>query len=113
MFYLRFASLALLAGLAVSTFMISPQDLGPFGITIWFGILLLAVTGLVTLWLWRRRYGLSPEGLWLALRRGFLISVWIVALLALNSLRQLSIRDIILIIVLGVLVDFYLRRIEK
>lgn len=103
----------MLAALLISTFLVSPQELGPFGITAWFGALLVIATSFISQWLMSRRYNSSDGGFWLALRRAFLISVWLVALLALNSLRQLVIRDIILIIVLGLLVDFYLRRIEK
>lgn len=109
---IRLASIAILAGLSISMLLVKPQELGPFGITVWFSVLLVAITGFITLWLWRR-YDDTREGFLLALRRGFVISVWVVALLALNSLRQLDIRDIILIIILGLLVDFYWRRIEK
>ncbi len=107
---LQLGSVLIAVGLVASVFFTSPNDLGPFGITIWFALLLVVVTIATTYLIYRRRKDYSSRGFMRALPRGFLIAVWAVALLALNSLRQLTITDIILITVLVVVIDFYMRR---
>lgn len=105
--------LLLFATLIVSMFITNPDELGPFGLTLWFSTLLTATTGLLWIILTSFIYGKSREGMMIALRRSFLISMWAVAILALSSLRQLGIRDIILLTVLGLLIDFYMKRVQK
>ncbi|MEX0749153.1 MAG: hypothetical protein WD467_01280 [Candidatus Saccharimonadales bacterium] len=109
----RIVTALLFGGLLMSLFLTNPDSLGPFGLTAWFSALLVAFTGLLMLGLLRWRYERSRAGFLLALRRSFLASLWVVALLALSSLRQLSIRDIILLTVLGVLIDFYMQRVQR
>ncbi|PSO43455.1 hypothetical protein BRC19_00315 [Candidatus Saccharibacteria bacterium QS_5_54_17] len=97
-------------GLIASLLVTSPDQLGPFGITIWFALLLLVTAAALTWLIYRRRKEYNRAGFMHASRRGFLIALWAVSLLALNSLRQLAITDIILITVLVVVIDFYMRR---
>ncbi len=93
----------------------TPDKLGPFGITLWFSGLLFALGGWFTLGL----YGISRlihperalEHLSENLRHGILIGTWITALVALHSLHQLGLKDIILISVLVAAVEFYFRRV--
>lgn len=113
LFAIRLLTLGLVVILVTSMFLLSPSAMGPFGLTAWFSGLLVAVTGGLLLGLLRFRYPKTREGFTLALRRSFLISMWAVALLALSSLRQLSIRDIILLTILGLLVDFYMQRVGQ
>lgn len=109
-FWMQRASVAIAAVLVISLFVTSPSQLGPFGITLWFLGLLIAMASGLTLGLYKFGQHRGQEALVDALRRSFLISVWAVALLALGSLRQLGIRDIILLTILGLLIDFYMRR---
>lgn len=94
-------------------FLTNPEELGPFGITAWFMALLVLLTAGSTLGVTRLRRDRSKSGFLRTVRRSFLISLWIVALLALGSLRQLTIGDIILITVLVVAIDFYMRRVQQ
>ncbi len=103
----------LFAGLIFSMFATSPNELGPFGLTVWFTVLLVAITGLLWLMLTTLKYGRDREGMMIAIRRSFLIGMWLVAIIALSSLRQFSIRDIILLTILGLLIDFYMKRMQK
>jgi hypothetical protein len=99
--------------LAASLLFTNPSGLGPFGITVWFVVLLVVLTMVITLVMHRFRQVRDTTGLMRLIRRAFLISVWATALLALGSLRQLTIRDIILLTVLVVMVDFYIRRLQR
>ena len=104
-------------GLLAATLTTTPDKVGPFGITLWFVGFLAVLGGVLTIGLYyflrlfRRRA--SKEAIFvLALRRGVLISIWLTALIALNSLRQLGLKDIVLISLLVVLIEFYLRRVR-
>lgn len=109
---LQLGSGVIAIGLIASLFLTNPNDLGPFGITVWFILLLVVSTTVVTLLLFRLRKQRTTRAFTQSLRRGFLISIWAVSLLALNSLHQLTIADIILITVLVVVIDFYMRRMK-
>ncbi len=102
-------TIGLVAALVSSWFVTSPDQLGPFGITVWFvGLFItLANTFCFLLYILRRR---KPGAFGRALRQGILLSTFTTSLLALNSLHQLSLRDVVLIAVLLVLVEFYMRR---
>lgn len=104
-------------GLLVSMFLTTPDQLGPFGITLWFTGLLVSLGGVATLFInsfgrWLHRSLTPQQRFSLALRHGVLFSTWITALLALHSLRQLSLKDIVLVSVLVLLIEFYLRRLR-
>lgn len=100
--------------LVISLFSSTPDGLGPFGITLWFIVLLLGLGGFFSLLLYSLKRNTSrkePQLLFTsALRQGILISTWGVGLFALAALRQLDIKDIVLVTVLVVLIEFYLRR---
>ncbi len=97
----------------MAMFLTNPEELGPFGITVWFTVFLLVLAGAITLLLYWIRGQQTTPAFMRALRRGFFISIWATGLLALGSLRQLTIRDIILITVLVVVIDFYMRRMQQ
>ena len=108
-----FLSLASILAVAALT---TPDRLGPFGITLWFGGFLLALGGFLTLILYQLRKGFSRGDRAVvfsrALRHGILTSTWISSLVALNSLRQLGLKDIVLVTLLVVLIEFYMRRLS-
>ena len=90
----------------------NPSSLGPVGVTIWFLALLTALQGAFTLGLYRMKQGLAevsgPATRFMSSwRQGSLIAGVLVVMLALSSLRQLSGRDIGLLVVLALLVEFY------
>lgn len=102
-----------LTGLAVSMFLTNPGELGPYGITLWFVGLLIFTVILITLAVYRLRSGSESIELLSASRVGFLSGTWVVGLLALGSLRQLTLRDIILITILVVVVNFFIKRVAS
>ncbi len=109
-------TLVSLASILVVATLTTPDRLGPFGITLWFSGLLIALGGSLTLFLYqlRKRFSRQDRALVFsrALRHGILISTWITSLVALNSLRQLGLKDIVLVTLLVVLIEFYLRRLK-
>lgn len=102
-------------GLAILTLLITnPTQIGPFGVTLWFLILMFGVSGAFTLALYYAKARLKLyEGPLTQLsnsrRQGLLLGLGVVVLLALSSLRQLNLRDVILVSVLLVLLEFYFR----
>lgn len=108
---LQLGSVAIFLALGVSMVLTTPNELGPFGLTIWFVAFLIGLVSVLTLGFYRLGKGRgSRAGFMRALRRGFLAGIWITGILALSSLRQLSLRDIILLTVLVLAVDFYMQR---
>lgn len=108
---LQLGSAAIFLALGVSMVLTTPNELGPFGLTIWFVVFLIGLVSVLTLGFYRFGKGRgSRAGFMRALRRGFLAGIWITGILALSSLRQLSLRDIILLTVLVLAVDFYMQR---
>lgn len=102
-----------LAGLLVgSMFVVTPDKLGPFGITLWFLAALASlwsiVAGVVYFFLWWLN---RPQARKTSLQAGGLVSGYVIALLALNSLRQLDLKDIVLVSLLVLLAGFYLRKV--
>lgn len=105
------SSLALL----ITALLTTPDALGPFGITLWFMGLVIALAGILTLlfyYLGRLRYHRRERSQIFrgALRYGSLSAIWLTALISLNSLRQLGVKDIVLVSLLVSLIEFYLRR---
>lgn len=98
--------LALFAMLATN-----PAQIGPYGVTLWFLVLLTGLACLSTLgfyWL-AGKLNKKPGGLkfYPAARRGMLFSGWITILIGLSSLQQLSWRDVFLTALLLGLAEFY------
>lgn len=93
----------------------TPKDIGPGGVTFWFVALLLFMTGLLTLasFLWKMRKTKYREksqlSLMTSLRTAFVVSFAAVVLLALQSLRSLNMRDVILFVLTVVIIEFYFR----
>lgn len=99
-------------GLLLAMFVTSPDSLGPFGITLWLAGLCVFLAGggiLLQQWLFPG----SEDKFWHHLQRSVLSAVLFTAVVALNGLRQLTVRDIILLVVLGVIVNFYMKRIYR
>lgn len=101
--------------LLLTTLTTTPDQLGPFGITVWFITFLIMLAGLLTFIFYslkRSRDSQVPlEAKFVtSLRYGVLVSTWVTALVALNSLHQLGLKDIVLVSILVGLIEFYLRR---
>ena len=115
--YLRlvlFATLAAAAIVVATLFITNPQAIGPGGVTLWFVALLISLGGLLTLLLYWfkglfRSHQTEQRRLLVSLRQGILVALGMVVFLALSSLRQLSLGDIVLVALLLVLSEFYLR----
>lgn len=93
----------------------TPKELGPAAITFWFVAVLIAITCIVTLvdFLLKLRNEdkrLEPRKVLInSLRTGFLLGFTSAILLALSSLKSLSIRDIILFALTVLLIELYFR----
>jgi hypothetical protein len=102
-----------LAGLLMQA--ATPKSLGPLGVTAWFGLILVGLVALVAALayaaaaqLQHSRSKPKPRRRVVdSLRRGLLVGGGLTILLALSSLRQLNLRDLILLLLLGALVEFY------
>lgn len=114
-------TLTLATGLAVALLLTAalaaPDDLGPFGITLWFIGFLFASGGFLAVGLYELRHLIhrrQPREMIFAtsLRQGLLVGAWLTALIGLNSLRQLGLKDIVLVSVLIGLIEFYLRKLQ-
>lgn len=103
------------ATLVIVTLNYTPKQLGPAAITFWFLGVLIAVASLVCLldFLWKLRKEdnrMEPRKiLQSSLRTGFLLGFTAAILLALSSLRSLSLRDVILFILTVLLIELYFR----
>lgn len=107
-------TLILGAGVAATVSWTSPVSLGALGVTAWFVALMGALGGAVTLVLYlvksrAGKFESRRSQLQFALRQGMLLGGGVVILLALSSLRQLDMRDVVLIVILLALIEFYFR----
>lgn len=107
-------SLVAVAGLVLSLIMTNPLTIGPLGVTLWFVTLFLAMASLVTLGLYAaksylRLHSTGAARLRYSWRQGLLVGGWLVGLLCLSSLRQLGLLDAILLGILLVIVEVYVR----
>ncbi len=101
-------------GVVAAFFLTNPTSVGPIGVTLWFVALLIALQGGITLGLYTlksRGEQIAAPGKVLssAWRQGLLIALGLTIFMALSSLRQLGLRDVILISGVLVLVEFYFR----
>jgi len=92
----------------------NPGRLGPLGITLWFVALLVALSGITAILLYvaksqLRREDTAASRLSSSLRQGLLLGGGVTICLGLESLRQLGVRDVILIVILAGLIEFYFR----
>jgi hypothetical protein len=100
--------------LIVSLLVTNPVSIGPVGVTVWFIVLLGEAAAAATLVLYGVKTYLhlhATEALRLrySWRQGWLIGGWATSLLALNSLQQLGIKDAILLGLLLLIVEVYVR----
>ena len=104
------SGLLVLAGLLLA----SPAVLGPFGVTAWFLLLLAFLTPALTLVLYVVKAFLQIHSsmrsrLRYSQRQGFLSAAWVVCALALSSLRQFGLKDGVLLALLLLIIEVYVR----
>ena len=102
--------------LAVSIATTNPTKLGPGGVTFWFINLLVLLSSLLSLLIYSLQYKKSDQKrklLFSSIRTGCLMGFAFTLLLALSSLRSLSWRDIILLVLLVILVELLFRTRRK
>lgn len=109
------AGITLLVGLMIvlSLFISNPDQLGPFGITVWFvglWLFLSGLFGLIRLGVGSILHFKQKRPRATSFRQGALASAWLTTLLAFQSLGQLGVKDIVLVSLLVLLVEFYVRR---
>jgi hypothetical protein len=107
-------SLVSAAGLVASLVVTNPAAIGPLGVTLWFVVLFLGLAAIFTLGFYGakrflRLHVTALSRLRYAWRQGLLVSGWVAGLLALSSLRQLGWLDAILLALLLVIVEVYVR----
>lgn len=107
-------SIVSVAALIGSLVLTNPLTIGPAGVTIWFVILYTALLSVSTLVLYTVKtflhvHATGASRLRYSWRQGLLIGGWTTALLALSSLHQLGILDAILLALLLVIVEVYVR----
>ena len=100
--------------LGLSMLLTSPLVIGPVGVTIWFVVFLLTLATDLALLLYVVKGFLhihdSPVSrLRYSWRQGLLLSFGLTGLLALSSLQQFSIRDAILLGLLLLIAEIYVR----
>ncbi len=108
----------LIGSLSIDVYMMinfTPKQLGPAAITFWFIGVAIFIASLVTLVeynlkLRKEANRMQPRKVLIkTLRTGILLGLTITILLALSSLRSLSLRDIILFILTVVIIELYFR----
>jgi len=107
------AGALVLAGLLMQA--TTPKALGPLGVTGWFALVLIGLVAVVAAVAYVAGLRLQRSGkkakprrrIVDSNRRGLLVGGGLTILLALSSLRQLNLRDVILLVLLGTLVEFY------
>lgn len=104
-----------LTGLVLVTLNYTPRELGPAAITFWFLGVLVMVLSFCTLidYSWKMRkedHRMQPKkALISSLRTGFLLGFTAALLLALSSLKSLTLRDIILFALTVLIIELYFR----
>ena len=98
----------------LSLFVTNPAKLGPFGVTVWFIVFLTVIFAILSLALYFAKIFLRlhenhSTRLRYSMRQGLLISFWLTALLALSSLGQYGPKDAILLGLLLLIIELYVR----
>jgi hypothetical protein len=111
---LMVGSVALAAGLVLSLIFTNPLAIGPLGVTLWFVGLFLALSGIFTLAFYGTKtylhlHATGSTRLRYSWRQGMLLATWVAGLLSLSSLRQLGVLDAILLGILLVIIEVYVR----
>ena len=107
-------SLVSVAGLVFSLMLTNPTALGPAGVTMWFLVVFSALASVFTLGFYAAKsylhlHATSAGRLRYSWRQGALVAGWLVGLGGLSSLRQLGILDAILLGILFVIIEVYVR----
>lgn len=111
-------SLLLVGSLSINAYLMlnfTPKQLGPAAITFWFIGVVVIVASLITLIeynikLRNQDSRMQPrKALIKSMRTGILLGLTITILLALSSLRSLSLRDIILFALTVLIIELYFR----
>jgi hypothetical protein len=102
------------ATLVLSLVFTNPAEIGPAGVTVWFVVLFASLASLACLGLYTAKtflhiHGAAISRLRYSWRQGLLIGGWISGVIALSSLRQLGALDGILLGILLVIVEVYVR----
>ena len=100
--------------LCLSLVLTNPLTIGPLGVTLWFLVLFSGLSaGIgVVLYVIKRFLRIHDNGvsrLRYSWRQGMLVGWWITSVLALSSLHQFNLRDAILLGLLLVIVEVYVR----
>jgi hypothetical protein len=103
-----------IVGLVLSLLTTNPLAIGPVGVTVWFVALYLSLAAILTLGLYTAKtflhvHAAGVNRLRYSGRQGLLLASWVAGLLALSSLRQLGPLDAILLGILLVIVEVYVR----
>ena len=98
----------------LSLFITNPAKLGPIGVTLWFVVFLTVLFAIFSLALYfakifLRVHETHSTRLRFSMRQGLLIAFWVTPLLALSSLGQFSLKDAILLGLLLLLLELYVR----
>ena len=115
--YLSLLIIAAVVGnlaLLFSVLLTNPSGIGPVGVTVWFVVFLMTVAADLALLLYGikvylKLHQMGSSRLRYSWRQGLLLSGWITGILALSSLRQINLRDAILLGLLLVIVEVYVR----
>ena len=100
--------------LVLSLFFTSPTVIGPVGVTVWFVVFYLTLAGWLSLLLYVVKlylhlHSASVQRLRYSFRQGMLIGALLTGVLALSSLKQLSLLDVILLGLILVIIEVYMR----
>lgn len=103
-----------LVAVVAAVLLANPTSVGPLGVTFWFVGVLITLQGGFMLALYAakiRKDQPMPQAKALSAswRQGLLIALGVTIFLALSSLRQLGLRDVILITAVLALTEFYFR----
>jgi hypothetical protein len=103
-----------MVALVLSLVFTNPIAIGPLGVTLWFVVLFLTLASMITLALYTMKTFLhlhtsGAARLRYSWRQGLLVGGWAAGLLSLSSLHQLGVLDVILLALLLVIVEVYVR----
>jgi hypothetical protein len=98
----------------LSLFVTNPAKLGPIGVTLWFVVLLSVLSAIFSLALYFAKIFLKVHEnhstrLKFSMRQGLLMACWVTPLLALSSLGQYSLKDAILLGLLLLIIELFVR----
>ena len=102
------------ASLVASLIFTNPLTIGPAGVTVWFVLLFLDMSAIMALILYTVKtflhvHAAGVNRLRYSWRQGLLVGGWLTGLLALSSLHQLGLLDAILLALMLMIVEGYVR----